>query len=95
MGLLDFKVSYYSSHAETTSWSAQPNPTDYRENPARIPGVPNPTDYREKPVRIPGVPNPTATDYRENPVRIPGVPNPTDYRENPVRIWSAQPHRLP
>ena len=27
-------------------WSAQP--TDYRANAVRIPGVPNPTDYREK-----------------------------------------------
>ena len=25
VGLLDFKVSYYSSPAETTSWSAQPH----------------------------------------------------------------------
>ena len=44
VGLLDFRVSYHSSPAETASWSAQPHrlprdslecaiPTDYRETP--------------------------------------------------------------
>ena len=37
VGLFDFKVSYYSSPAETTSWSAQPQQTT-----VRLPGVPNP-----------------------------------------------------
>ena len=54
MGLLDFKVSYYSrpllvrsSPAETTSRDCLECPPP--ETAVRLPGVPNPTDYRETP----------------------------------------------
>ena len=47
VGLLDFKVSYYSSPAETTSRDclSVPNPTDYRETP----WIAQPRRHRETP----------------------------------------------